>query len=132
MPCPRPDWRWLSTVDTGTTYVPTIVGAFLLMGAGAGMAFMPLLTIAMAEVPPADAGLASGIVNTSLQVSAAIGVAVLGTVSTDHTRARLANGAGLDHALLGGYQGRLPYRDRVCAGGAGGRPAVCAIAAAGR
>jgi EmrB/QacA subfamily drug resistance transporter len=94
----------LSTVDTGTTYVPTIVGAFLLMGAGAGMAFMPLLTIAMAEVPPADAGLARGIVNTSLQVSAAIGVAVLGTVSTDHTRTLLANGAGLDHALLGGYQ----------------------------
>jgi hypothetical protein len=68
------------------------------------MSFMPLLTIAMAEVPRADAGLASGIINTSLQVSAAIGVAVLGTVSTDRTRTLLAHGAGLDHALLSGYQ----------------------------
>jgi hypothetical protein len=50
------------------------------MGLGAGLSFMPLLTIAMADVPRADAGLASGIVNTSLQVSTAIGVAVLGTL----------------------------------------------------
>jgi EmrB/QacA subfamily drug resistance transporter len=93
-----------STIAIHTAYVPTIVGAVLLIGLGAGMAFMPLLTIAMAHVPAKDAGLASGIVNTSLQVSAAIGVAVLGTVSTDHTRTLLAHGAGLDHALLGGYQ----------------------------
>jgi EmrB/QacA subfamily drug resistance transporter len=87
-----------------TAYLPTLVLAFLLMGLGAGLAFMPLLTIAMAEVPPADAGLASGIVNTSLQVSAAIGVAVLGTISTDHTRSLLRHGVRLDSALLGGYQ----------------------------
>ncbi|HEY1568973.1 MAG TPA: MFS transporter, partial [Solirubrobacteraceae bacterium] len=62
-----------STIGLHTAYVPTLLGAVLLIGLGAGMAFMPLLTIAMAEVPPADAGLASGIVNTSLQVSAAIG-----------------------------------------------------------
>jgi hypothetical protein len=62
----------------------------------------------MARVPVADAGLASGIVNTSLQVSAAIGVAVLGTVSTDHTRSLLAHGFGLDPALLSGY--RLAFR----------------------
>ena len=94
----------LSTVGVSTTYVPVLVGSFLLIGIGAGMSFLPLLTIAMAEVPAADAGLASGIVNTSLQISAAIGVAVLGTISTDHTRTLLAHGAGLDHALLGGYQ----------------------------
>jgi EmrB/QacA subfamily drug resistance transporter len=93
-----------STAGLHTAYVPTIVGSVLLIGLGAGLAFMPLLTIAMAQVPPRDAGLASGIVNTSLQVSAAIGVAVLGTVSTDHTRSLLASGAGMDHALLAGYQ----------------------------
>ena len=94
----------LSTAGAGTGYVPVLVGSFLLIGIGAGTSFLPLLTIAMAEVPAADAGLASGIVNTSLQVSAAIGVAVLGTVSTDHTRTLLARGAGLGHALLAGYQ----------------------------
>jgi EmrB/QacA subfamily drug resistance transporter len=94
----------LSTAGEHTAYLPTLVAAFLLVGLGAGMSFMPLLTIAMARVPAADAGLASGIVNTSLQVSAAIGVAVLGTVSTDHTRSLLAHGSRLDPALLSGYQ----------------------------
>jgi EmrB/QacA subfamily drug resistance transporter len=94
----------LSEVGSHSAYVPTLVAAFVLMGLGAGMAFMPLLTIAMAEVPAADAGLASGIINTSLQVSAAIGVAVLGTISTDHTRTLLAHGHALAPALLGGYQ----------------------------
>ncbi|MFL5860928.1 MAG: MFS transporter [Solirubrobacteraceae bacterium] len=94
----------LSTVGEHTAYVPVLVGSFLLIGLGAGMSFMPLLTIAMGHVPPADAGLASGIVNTSLQVSAAIGVAVLGTVSTDHTRTLIAHGTGVDAALLSGYQ----------------------------
>jgi EmrB/QacA subfamily drug resistance transporter len=94
----------LSGAGEHTAYVPTLVVAFVLVGLGAGMAFMPLLTIAMARVPPADAGLASGIINTSLQVSAAIGVAVLGTVSTDRTRTLLQHGAHLDAALLSGYQ----------------------------
>jgi MFS family permease len=94
----------LANAGLHTAYVPTLLLAFLLMGLGAGMAFMPLLTIAMAEVPQADAGLASGIVNTSLQVSAAIGVALLGTVSTDHTRTLLNHGVPADVALLGGYQ----------------------------
>jgi hypothetical protein len=94
----------LSTVGAGTAYVPTLLGSFLLVGVGAGMSFLPLLTIAMAQVPPADAGLASGIVNTSLQVSAAIGVAVLGTVSADRTRTLVAHGTALDPALLSGYQ----------------------------
>jgi EmrB/QacA subfamily drug resistance transporter len=94
----------LSEVGPHSAYLPTLVAAFVLMGLGAGMAFMPLLTIAMAEVPPADAGLASGIINTSLQVSAAIGVAVLGTISTDHTRTLLAHGHALAPALLSGYQ----------------------------
>jgi len=93
-----------STAGLHSAYAPTILGSVLLIGLGAGMAFMPLLTIAMAHVPARDAGLASGIVNTSLQVSAAIGVAVLGTVSTDRTRSLVAHGIGLDRALLSGYQ----------------------------
>jgi EmrB/QacA subfamily drug resistance transporter len=88
-------------VDTG--YVPVIVGAFLLIGLGAGLSFMPLLLIAMARVPGPDAGLASGITNTSLQISAAIGVAVLGSLSDDRTATLTAAGASARDALLGGY-----------------------------
>jgi EmrB/QacA subfamily drug resistance transporter len=85
------------------SYVSTVLPAFLLFGVGAGLAFMPLLTIAMAHVPVADAGMASGIVNTSLQLSAAMGVAVLGTIATDRTRSLLSQGDGHGAALLGGY-----------------------------
>jgi hypothetical protein len=65
---------------------------------------MPLTIIAMAEVPAVDAGLAAGIGNVSMQVSAAIGLAALGTIATDHSRALLAQGQSLTSALNGGYQ----------------------------
>ena len=56
--------------------------AYFVIGLGIGSAFMPLLTIAMANVPAAEAGLASGIVNVSQQVAGALGLAVLGTIAT--------------------------------------------------
>jgi EmrB/QacA subfamily drug resistance transporter len=93
----------LSTADERAAYFPRILGAFLLLGLGGGISFLPLLTLAMAEVPSADAGLASGIVNVSMQVGGAVGVAALGTISTDHTRALVAQGQPLAAALTGGY-----------------------------
>jgi predicted MFS family arabinose efflux permease len=85
-------------------YFPILFLAFLLVGLGTGTSFLPLLTIAMADVPPRDAGLASGIVNVSMQISAAIGLAALGTISTDHTRALITQGQSLPVSLTGGYQ----------------------------
>lgn len=93
----------LATAGADAQYFPQVVAAFVLVGAGAGLGFMPLLTIAMANVPPQDAGLGSGIVNSSLQMSAALGVAVLGTVAASHTKALAAQGAGATASLLGGY-----------------------------
>ncbi|MDX6572762.1 MAG: hypothetical protein QOC86_1918 [Gaiellales bacterium] len=87
-----------------SSYFPTMFFALLVLGVGAGLAFIPLLAIAMANVPRADAGLASGIVNVSLQMSGAIGLAVLGTISTDHARSLTADGHSLPDALTGGYQ----------------------------
>jgi hypothetical protein len=65
---------------------------------------MPLITIAMSEVPAQDAGLASGIANVSMQISAAIGLAALGTISTGHTASLTAQGVSISAALTGGYQ----------------------------
>lgn len=73
------------------------------MGVGMGAASVPLLTIAMAEVPARDAGLASGIVNVSMQVAGALGVAILGTLAADRTRSLAAHGRPLNEALIGGY-----------------------------
>jgi len=84
-------------------YFPLILFALVLIGIGMGTGSVPLLTLAMSEVPPADAGLASGIVNVSMQVSGAIGVAVLGTIATGHTRSLLAAHTALPSALTSGY-----------------------------
>jgi hypothetical protein len=64
---------------------------------------MPLLTIAMADIPAEDAGLGSGIVNVSQQVAGALGLAVLGTIATNHTKALEAGGGTLDGSLVSGY-----------------------------
>jgi EmrB/QacA subfamily drug resistance transporter len=93
----------LTDVGPHSSYLMPMLPAYLLMGFGAALAFMPLLTLAMANVPAKDAGLASGIINTSLQLSAALGVALLGTLSTDRTRTLSAHGTGHTAALLGGY-----------------------------
>ena len=93
----------LTTVGTHTAFFPTVGIAYALIGLGAGLSFMPLLHIAMGEVPRSDAGLASGIVNVSLQVSAALGLAVLGSIAASHTRSLAVHGHDATDALLGGY-----------------------------
>jgi MFS family permease len=93
----------MSQVGDHQAYFPLLLLAFLLIGFGMGTGTVPLLTIAMAEVPAADAGLASGIINVSMQVAGALGVAVLGTISTDRTRSLLAHGHPAAGALTAGY-----------------------------
>ncbi len=93
----------LTTVGPHTSFFPTLLVAYFAIGLGIGSSFMPLLTIAMADVPPADAGLGSGIVNVSQQVSGALGLAVLGTIATNRTRALELAQHPLAGSLLAGY-----------------------------
>ena len=93
----------LTTVGAHTSFFPTVFVAYFVIGLGVGSAFMPLLTIALADVPAADAGLGSGIVNVSQQVSGALGLAVLGTIATNRTNALLASHHPLVSSLLSGY-----------------------------
>jgi EmrB/QacA subfamily drug resistance transporter len=79
-----------STVGPETAFFPTVFLACFAIGLGIGTAFMPLLTIAMADVPAGDAGLASGITNVSQQISGAVGLAVLSTVAANHTKGLIA------------------------------------------
>jgi EmrB/QacA subfamily drug resistance transporter len=94
----------VSRTGVHTSYFPTTFIAFTVMGIGGGTAFAPLLTIAMAEVPSADAGLGSGIINVSMQGSAALGVAILGTLASEHTKTLLDSGHSTAFALTSGYQ----------------------------
>jgi MFS family permease len=91
------------TVGPHTAFFPTIFFACFAIGLGIGSAFMPLLTIAMADVPAADAGLGSGITNVSQQISGALGLAVLSTVAANHTKGLLAAHHGVTNSLISGY-----------------------------
>jgi EmrB/QacA subfamily drug resistance transporter len=93
----------LATQGVHAGYFPGLFFAFLLIGLGAGASFLPLLTMGMADAPAQDAGLASGIINVSVQLFGAIGLAALGTIATDHTNALTASGHSLNSALTGGY-----------------------------
>jgi EmrB/QacA subfamily drug resistance transporter len=93
----------LSVQGVHASYFPGLFFAFLALGLGAGASFLPLLTIGMADAPARDAGLASGIINVSVQLFGAIGLATLGTIATDHTKALSTGGDSLASALTGGY-----------------------------
>jgi EmrB/QacA subfamily drug resistance transporter len=93
----------LATAGVHASYFPGLFFAFLLLGLGAGASFLPLLTIGMSDAPQRDAGLASGIVNVSVQLFGAIGLASLGTIATDHAKALTASGHSITSALTGGY-----------------------------
>jgi hypothetical protein len=91
------------TAGADTAFFPTIFLACFAIGLGIGSAFMPLLTMAMADVPASDAGLGSGITNVSQQIGGALGLAVLSTIAANRTRGLLAAHDGGTASLIGGY-----------------------------
>jgi EmrB/QacA subfamily drug resistance transporter len=93
-----------STVGPATSFFPTVFFASFAIGFGIGNAFMPLLTLAMADVPAADAGVASGLTNVSQQIGGALGLAVLSTLAANHTKGLLSAHQGHTSSLIGGYQ----------------------------
>jgi EmrB/QacA subfamily drug resistance transporter len=94
----------LASAGQHTSFFPTIFLGFFALGLGIGTSFMPLLTIAMADVPSGDAGLGSGIVNVSQQVSGALGLAIVGTIATNRSKALEAHGHLLSSSLISGYR----------------------------
>ncbi len=83
-----------------TNVLPTMI----LNGAGFGLMVTPTALIAMSEVAPSESGLASGLVNVAVQVGAAIGIAILATVSTARTRQLLSEHVAVPVALTDGYR----------------------------
>jgi MFS family permease len=107
----------LTRVGPGSSFTTVVFPAFVLIGLGAGSSFMPLLSIAMADVPKADAGLGSGIVNVSMQMAGALGLAILGTIATEHTKSLAEAGGSTASALSGGF--RLSFLVAAICVGAG-------------
>ena len=84
-------------------YATQVAPSMLLLGLGAGTAFPALMNLAMSGATPQDAGIASGLVNTTAQVGGALGLAVLATLSTSRSNALSASGHPIASALTTGY-----------------------------
>jgi EmrB/QacA subfamily drug resistance transporter len=84
-------------------YLTRLLPSMVLLGTGAGMCFPALMTVAMSGATQRDAGLASGLVNTTAQVGGALGLAVLATLSASHSNKLIAQGESTAAALTGGY-----------------------------
>jgi EmrB/QacA subfamily drug resistance transporter len=95
---------WFARAPLDAGYVVDLLPSMVLFGIGAGLAFPALTTLAMSGATAQDSGLASGLVNTSLQVGGAVGLAVLATLSATRTDNLLADGDSTAEALTGGYR----------------------------
>jgi EmrB/QacA subfamily drug resistance transporter len=85
------------------TFAVDVLPSMILLGFGAGMAFNPVLLAAMSDVEQSEAGLASGVVNTSFMMGGALGLAVLASLAASRTDDLLASGDDSLTALTGGY-----------------------------
>jgi EmrB/QacA subfamily drug resistance transporter len=94
---------WFAQAPVDGSYFVHVFPVMALLGIGAGLAFPALMTLAMSGATPEDAGLASGLVNTTAQVGAALGLAVLATFSASRSSALAASGADPATALTGGF-----------------------------
>jgi MFS family permease len=91
-------------VSVGGSYTADLLPGFLLIAIGMGFSFVPISIAALAGVKPSEAGLASGLINTSQQVGGALGIAALSSVATSTTTDRITAGAGQAVALTDGFQ----------------------------
>ena len=107
---------WLSRAGVGDAYLSSVALPMVLIGAGQGLAFAPLTNAGIAGVAPADAGAASGLVNTAHQLGMALGLAVLSAVA-------VRAGAGPDgpDAVARARQGGLDRQQRAARAGPAGR-----------
>ena len=85
---------YFTQVSVGGSYVADLLPGFLIIGVGIGFSFVPISIAALAGIQPAEAGLASGLINTSQQIGGALGIAALSTIATSQTKDSLVTGVG--------------------------------------
>ena len=96
---------WFSQVDAGGSYVGDVLFPSLVVGFGLGLAFVPVTIAAVMGTKPDEAGLASGLINTSQQVGGALGLAILSAIATARTNHVITGGGhSQGFALTAGFQ----------------------------
>jgi len=96
---------YFTQVSVGGSYLGDLLPGFLLIAVGIGFSFVPISIAALAGVQAAEAGLASGLINTSQQIGGALGIAALSTIATSRTDDAIASGSTQAVALVDGFQG---------------------------
>jgi EmrB/QacA subfamily drug resistance transporter len=95
---------FFTQVSVGGSYLSDLLPGFLLIAIGMGFSFVPISIAALAGVQPSEAGLASGLINTSQQIGGALGIAALSAVATSTTTDAVADGTAQASALTEGFQ----------------------------
>ena len=95
---------YFTQVSVGGSYVGDLLPGFLLIGVGLGFSFVPISIAALAGVQSSEAGLASGLFNTSQQIGGALGIAALSAVATQKTEAGVTSGTPVPQALTDGFE----------------------------
>jgi EmrB/QacA subfamily drug resistance transporter len=95
---------YFTQVSVGGSYWTDLFPGFLMIGVGLGFSFVPISIAALAGVQPAEAGLASGLINTSQQIGGALGIAALSSIATSTTSDAIATGTEPAIALTNGFQ----------------------------
>ena len=96
---------YFTQVSVHGSYLGDLLPGFLLIAVGLGFSFVPISIAALAGMEPHEAGLASGLINTTQQIGGAVGIAALSTIATTRTTDALAGGATKSSALVTGFHG---------------------------
>ena len=96
---------YFTQVSVGGSYLGDLLPGFLLVAVGLGFSFVPISIAALAGIEAAEAGLASGLINTSQQIGGALGIAALSTIATSRTSHAIAGGSSQASALVTGFHG---------------------------
>jgi EmrB/QacA subfamily drug resistance transporter len=94
---------YFTQLSTTSTYLANVFPAIAVMSIGMGMTFVPLTLLATTKVDADDAGLASGLFNTSQQIGGALGLAVLSTLATSRTSDLIGSGVAQPTAITNGF-----------------------------
>jgi Na+/melibiose symporter-like transporter len=95
---------YFTQVSVGGSYVGDLLPGFLLIAVGLGFSFVPISIAALAGVQESEAGLASGLFNTSQQIGGALGIAALSAIATSTTENGVASGTAVPVALTNGFE----------------------------
>ncbi len=94
---------WYAQVPVHGAFAADLLPGYLMVGVGMAFAFIPVSIAALAGVESHEAGLASGLINTSQQIGGALGVAICSTVAFTHVKTLLASGHSQPEALTSGF-----------------------------